>query len=555
MNRRALAIIPAVLFCCVGLCQRAHAQTGPAKKNSDATVSGRITIKGKPAAGVVVGLRLSQYDPGRADSSLKATTDQDGKYRITDVSAGSYQVAPVTPAFVISDVNKPYGQSLIITEGDNVAGIDFDLMRGGVITGKVTDADGHPVMEERLTLLAADSPRSGPSHVSVNFQTDDRGIYRMFGIRPGRYKVSIGEENTGVYRGFGTGRSLPITFYPDATDAANARVIEIGEGEEATNIDITIAPATQTFSVSGRVMDSETGKPIPNVTISLSKILIIDAHNSSSSGGGTDVRSNPDGDFRLQKLAAGKYSVSIQPPTESDVRAEPVTFDLIDQDVTGLLIKTTTGASLSGIIVLERKRYANSVGPAPAWLSVYWRSEAQGYSYSSNGSTPIKSDGTFHVGGLTAGTVGFSVGAWSQFGDAKPIPIVRIERDGVVQPNGIQIQNGEHITGIRVVAAYSNGSIRGVVKLENGTLPLSGHLVVSLSKVGDNSPNGGGNEADARGRFLIEGLATGTYELTVTAYVPEWRQRPRTTKQLVTVTDGAATDVMLAIDLTPPVKP
>src|SRR5882672_6410550 len=153
MNRRVLAIIPAVLLCWVSFCQRAHSQTGPAKKNSDANVSGRITIKGKPAAGVVVGLRLSQYDPARADSSLKATTDQDGKYRITDVPAGSYQVTPVAPAFVISDVNKSWGQSLIITEGDNISGIDFDLVRGGVITGKVTDADGHPVMEERLSLL------------------------------------------------------------------------------------------------------------------------------------------------------------------------------------------------------------------------------------------------------------------------------------------------------------------------------------------------------------------------------------------------------------------
>lgn len=502
-----------------------------------------------------MGLRLSKYDPGRADSGLKAVTDPDGKYRITDVPAGNYQVAPVTPAFVISDANKSYGQSLIVSEGDNVAGIDFDLMRGGVITGKVTDGDGHPVMEERLSLLAADNPRSGLAHVSVDFQTDDRGIYRMFGIRPGRYKVSIGEDNFGAYNGFGTGRSLPITFYPDATDAATGRVVEIGEGDEATNIDITVPPASQNFSVSGRVMDGDTGEPIPNVTISLSKILIIDRYSSSSSGGGTDVRSNPDGAFRLEKLAAGKYSVSIQPPVESDLRAEPVTFDLIDQDVTGLLIKTTSGASLSGIVVLERKRDANSVGPAPAWLSVYWRSEAPGYSYSSNGSTPIKSDGTFHVGGLTAGTVGFSVGAWSQVGDAKPIPIVRIERDGVVQPNGIQIQNGEHVTGIRVVAAYSNGSIRGVVKLENGSLPPSGHLVVSLSKVGDNAPNGGGNEPDARGHFLIEGLATGTYELTVTAHVPEWRQAPRKTRQLVSVTDGSATDVMISIDLTPPVKP
>ena len=51
---------------------------------------------------------------------------------------------------------------------------------------------------------------------------------------------------------------------------------------------------------------------------------------------------------------------------------------------------------------------------------------------------------------------------------------------------------------------------------------------------------------------LIEGLAAGTYELTVSAFVPEARQRPPRTKQLVTVTDGAATDVIVTIDLTPP---
>jgi len=284
--------------------------------------------------------------------------------------------------------------------------------------------------------------------------------------------------------------------------------------------------------------------------ISLSKILIIDAYSSSSSGGGTDVRSSTDGAFRLENLPAGKYSISIQP--ESNLRAEPVTFDLIDQDVTGLLIKTATGASLSGTVLLEGTADRNTGRAAPAWLSVYLRNEVLGFT--SSQSTEIRPDGSFRIGGLPAGTVSFSVGSWSAIGDARPIPIARVERDGVVQPHGIQIQTGEHISGLRVVAAYASGSIRGVVKVENGTLPSSGRLVVSLLKVGDSNwnTNGGGTAADARGHFLIEGLATGTYEVTVSAFVPEWRQRPRTTKQLVTVTDGAATDVMLAIDLTPP---
>ncbi len=99
-----LTIISVLSLCCGLLCQRANAQTEPAKKTPDATVSGKVTIKGKPMSGVVVGLRLSE--PSQFDSPFKATSDQDGKYRITNVPSGRYQVAAVAPAFVISYVNK-----------------------------------------------------------------------------------------------------------------------------------------------------------------------------------------------------------------------------------------------------------------------------------------------------------------------------------------------------------------------------------------------------------------------------------------------------------------
>jgi len=543
------AIISALLLCCAGFCERANSQT--ANTDSKATISGKITLKGKPAPGVVVGLHLSE--PSQFDPTFKATTDQDGKYRIAEVPQGKYVIAPVAPALVIANVNYLGGQSVIVNEGENIEGIDFDLIRGGVITGTVTDAEGQPIVEESINLLSADYPRSGPSHhLRGSFQTDDRGVYRIFGIRPGRYKVSVGQES--VYRGVGRGRrSLPITFHPDAREAAKAVVIEVGEGTEATKIDITISRALEGFAVSGRVVDGETGKPVAKVAISLSKIMIIDKNSTSGYGGGTDVRSNADGAFRLEKLPAGKYEISIQPEPESDLRAGPVAFDVIDQDVTGLLIKTSTGASLSGTVVIEGKGGSNTArAQAQAWISVAVRNDSLGFS--SNQGGPIKPDGSFRVGGLSAGNVTFSVGTWGPTGNAKTITITRVERDGVVQPSGIQLQAGEHLSGLRIVAAYSSGSIRGVIKVENGVLPPAANLVVGLSKVGDaiNTPSGGGTAADARGNFLIEGLAAGTYELTVFAFVPEWRQRPRTTKQLVTVTDGSATDVMVTIDLTPP---
>ena len=539
-----LVIIPALLLCTAGFCQRANSQIKSPEKKPAATVSGKVTIKGKPAPGVVVGMRSSR--PAQLDPTFKATTDQDGNYRVGEVPAGTYEVAPVAPALVISEVNNSSGQTVVITEGEHVEGIDFDMVRGGVITGKVTDADGHPMIEESVNLMPVDQRDQGGFGYAISsvVQTDDRGIYRMFGIRPGKYRVAIGEANGNFYGRFGRTRpAYRTTFYPDATDPAKATAIDVDEGTEATRIDITAGPTEQGFSVNGRVVD-EGGKPVANVSIGLTRIVVV-GNNTSSSGGGSGARSDKQGEFRIEKLAPGKYTVSINPPPDSDLRAEPATFDVLDQDVTGLLIKSSLGASLSGVVVLEGAR-DNSVLAALPFISAYVRSEDLNRTTSGR-SARLKPDGSFRVGGLLAGTANFSLNTAY---DIRGFTISRIERDGVVQPNGIQIQNAEQVTGIRVVVAYSNGSIRGVVKLENGTLPSSGRLFIQLTKPGDQSGNMPQAQVDSRGHFVIEGLAAGTYELRVTAYAPEWRRSQPFGKQIVTVTDGAATDVIVTIDLT-----
>ena len=539
-----LALISALLLCCV--CQRANSQNLPAKKNPEATVSGKVTIKGKPAPGVVVGLRASQ--PTQSDSTFKATTDSEGNYRIADVPGGSFQVAPVAPALVISDVNNSMGQTVVITEGENVEGIDFELIRGGVITGRVTDAGGHPAIEERITLSPADQNNQRGASFSAPrmFVTDDRGIYRLFGVRPGRYKISVGEGDNGYYRGMGSGRSIrPSTFYPDVTDPAKATIVEIEEGTEATGIDIAMGQTPQGFSANGRVVDGETGKPVANVTIGLAKIVVIDTGNSRSIGGGAGARSDRLGEFHLENLTPGKYTVSVYPPPESNLRAEPVTLDVLDQDVTGLVIKAVMGASVSGTVLLEGTKNPRALAAlGQAYVAAYIQSP----NVTSGHSARVNPDGSFQVGGLQAGLVNFSL---ETMDNARGLTVLRVEHDGVAQTGGIQIQSSEKVTGIRIVVAYNNGGIRGVIKTENGTLPPSGRFIIQLLKPAEPNGNQQPVNADSRGHFLVEGLAAGTYELRVIAYVPESRQRAQSAKQLVTVTDGATTEVTVTIDLTP----
>ena len=204
---------------------------------------------------------------------------------------------------------------------------------------------------------------------------------------------------------------------------------------------------------------------------------------------------------------------------------------------------------MAGTVVFEGARTNDPRAVSQMWLMMDTRSEANHSSISSSRSVHLKPDGSFFAGGLTAGVVNLSVETENR---SKGMTVARVERDGVIQPNGIQIQNGEHINGVRLVLAFSSGSIRGVVRIENGTLPPTARMIITLSKAGEANPMPRGVEVDSRGHFLIEGLASGSYEVRVLAYAPEWRRNaPVPSKQIVNVTEGAATDIILTLDLTP----
>jgi protocatechuate 3,4-dioxygenase beta subunit len=535
------AILASLLICCAFA---DRAQTKPGKDR--ATVSGKVTIKGKPALGIVVGIRLAQ--PDQSSATFKATTDQEGNYHINNLPTGVYQVAPVARSFVLADANNQQAQTVIITGTDDIEGVDFNLIRGGVITGKVTDANGDPVMEERVTFSSvADQPDPRRTQISGSSQTDDRGIYRMFGIRPGRYKVFVGQD--GIGSGYmPRGRPpLPQSFYRDPADSDKPGIIEIEEGTEASKIDITVGPAGPSFSASGRVVDQETGKPVPNIAIGLTRIVTMEGNNTRGYGV-AQISADAQGEFHFQNLLAGKYEATLN-DYQSDLRVERTTFDIVDQDVSGLIVKASKGASVTGVVVVEGKREATVDALLfRAWLSVTTRNENP--NITSSRGVSLLPDGSFHVGGLQPGLVTFSV----ETRGSQRYTITRIERDGVVLPSGIQIQSAEQVNGIRLFVTSFNGSIRGVVKTENGTLPPGARFVVQISKPGEPSMPMHGSEVDVRGHFLIEGLATGSYQVTVFAYIPGSR-RPPSARVVVDVTDGAPTDVAITLDLTPTTSP
>src|SRR6185503_522579 len=171
------------------------------------------------------------------------------------------------PAFVPTERRDVRSKLVLVGEDDNVEGINFAMVRGGVITGRITDADGRPLIQQQVNIYqdgAFNQPRltapqpPPPIYPATSVQTDDRGIYRAFGLQARRYTVGSGRSDdsfTGT--GFGARSSYKQGFYPDVTEADKARVIEVSEGSETADVDITLGRALQTFTATGRVIDGE----------------------------------------------------------------------------------------------------------------------------------------------------------------------------------------------------------------------------------------------------------------------------------------------------------
>src|SRR5689334_18405289 len=231
------------IFCILAILSSAvlaYSQSAPVKE-ATGVVSGKVTIKGKAAPGVVILIRSNNTNSNSA--AYKGTTDVNGEYRIANVPAGNYAVMPLAPAFVDASAFGPQ-RTLLLNKGELVEHIDFALVRGGAITGKIVDADGRPVVEQEVRLYAlAFGDQRFPM---TSTMTDDRGVYRVFGLKAGRYKVAAGQ---GERAGMGN-RSIfyQQTFYPAASELEQAGVIEVGEGGEVANIDITLGPSLVTYT-------------------------------------------------------------------------------------------------------------------------------------------------------------------------------------------------------------------------------------------------------------------------------------------------------------------
>lgn len=520
------------------------AQENPNPKRG--SIAGRVTSASKGVAGVTVTVTMSGDAFSGAGLKLSAITDDEGRFRISNLPPTSYFVWPFVPAFVVAESTgvHPPGKTVTVVAGETAEDINFTLTRGAVITGKVTDNTGRAVTDERVRIIPVQEHLRrlvSSIYPSINdIRTDDRGIYRAYGLPAGAYRVAVGDQQFVAFTSTSGRRFYPETFHPNVNDEAKAQVVELAEGSEATGVDITVVRPLSGFSASGRFVDAKSGQLVPDVNFGV-EIL----SDKTASRGFVSLRgaSTSRGLFQVDNLPPGTYAIHVLGGSNEQHGASE-SFTIRDSDVTDIEVKTRRGSMVSGTVIIEGATDRS----IPARLS---RVQLEAFTWSVGNSvgvmrfSDINADGSFQIGPLRAGTLALAVRSKER--NVRPdFALLAIEQNGVDKNTGFQVSDGEDVSGVRLIFGYGTGIIRGTVRVEGGTIPVGTQVDAAFIRPG--SPlTIAHTRVDARGQFVFEKVPPGNYEVGVHAYLQTGRVSAR---QMVVTSNGVVTEITLTLNLT-----
>jgi hypothetical protein len=536
-------------------------------KNSG-SISGRITIQGKPAAGIELALRTIHDDtPGSVIGNFK--TDKEGRYQFSGLKSRYYWLEIGSEEYVNANgidkdmEDEKAGRRILVRDGETVTEANLEIALGGTISGRILDVDGKPIVDEQVIISI---PRAYEDDLEpmfyTNTKTDKNGLYMLKGIPQGRYAISVGENIariTGeVKDSFGVGpdgrvwksRYFEETFYPGVADKNKALLLEVALGKEIKNINFkSIGRARTAYSVSGQVIDAKTGSPVKNCEL-WNGYKVKHGYRSTGKMDKTDEN----GVFKLDGLLPGEFYVSAYLIDEADSYSEVVHYKITDSDVSELKIHIYPGLNMRGRVVIEGEPNPSAIAKLNQ-LKLRTRSIKRGADQAtSQKEVAIESDGSFKVGGLVPEKINISL-ALSKVDLA--FSIVRIEN-----PNGQPVQENKadelesvfnsHIltvdkdlTDVQIVLRYKNvGTLKGKVNIIGGKLPANMRLRAVVFANTEKGSRSTSRQVDANGNFSIDNLEPGEYKVQLGDGMKRF-----TEPKAVKVTANGEMEVSIDLDL------
>lgn len=499
---------------------------GQTESSKAGSITGRVVNEnGQPLPHARVSVAAVQ----QGSSSGRTKTRRDGTFRVTGLDPVPYRILIDVPGYLrIGEQGPELGPSgRQYKVGDSVT---FTFVRGGVITGTVTNATGDPVIGIAVRARRIRDQKDQRPAAAVPFSreitTDDRGVYRIYGLPAGTYTVAAGgpaEFNAPTFGAFDT--FLP-TYAPSASTRDGALEISVRAGEETSNVDITFR-AEMGKTVSGTVSGPGTEG---GFGVSLTTVAPAGSQSNVS-------RFNQPGNsqFTFQAVADGDYYLTVRSQAESGelLLSEPKLIRMRGADIEDVDLTVKAMGSVSGRVLLEESRATECQGKqAPAYKEMFisaWHKDSEAArnlpQFIWSAGPPVNPDaqGNFTIRNLAPSqyyfVARFPVRSWYLKSIAmSPPAAARAGKPSDVTRVWTNVKTGDRLSGLIVTLAQGAALFQGQVGLPEGeTNPekLFVYLVPSEREAADELLRFYGGNVGKDGKIGPYSLAPGRYWILV----------------------------------------
>jgi protocatechuate 3,4-dioxygenase beta subunit len=335
-----------VLILCVCIAGSAVAAGGQSNDavapadDASASLSGHVVRDpgGEPIKKALVELLGDSADQS---NNYAATTDEEGAFAITGIRPANYHLMVERTGFLFVDA-KHHRQSVVTLAIDRSQALKdqmFHMLPCAVVMGRVVDEDGDPMPDALVSVQRWGAP-AGASNVNVSERTNDLGQYRIGGLMPGRYLLSVSPVfDVATILDHRTERQPQLSyvpmFYPNTADRGQAAPISLRAGDELP-IDFSLV-RMPTANLRGSVSISHTGHTV----------VVLHSDKGSAYN---EVEVRPDGSFEIRNVAPGTYDLMAVESTGYKMRTARTHEVVSASNIEGIRMIPQSGAVVRGYV-------------------------------------------------------------------------------------------------------------------------------------------------------------------------------------------------------------
>jgi hypothetical protein len=303
--------------------------------------------------------------------------------------------------------------------------------------------------------------------------------------------------------------TLGYVFYPGVTEIDAARTIEVQAGAELQAIDLILPSKSRTFRIRGRVIDSRTGQPPRNASVT----AVPSTPGLQTQGVGPAAipklhYNDANGTFEIGDLLPGSYAViaSIFDPTGNETVTGKASAAIADSDVEGVDVLVVPAAAIPGRFQIDGQL---PQGVTMERLSLVFIAPAGNGNGDMRfvGMRPADANGVFRLNDVSPGEYRFRLQPdWGLY-----IKEARFEgRDVLNMP----FEFSGSVSGtLDIVVAPMKGRVTGIVRDAQSQPAPSSRVVLVPDRARQRTELYKVAFTDDNGRFTFSGVAPGDYKV------------------------------------------